>query len=323
MSGVTSPSTLNNHVFPVAPEVLLAGEKRFNIFRQASGARLGLERLRHGLYAPFPVVGQPGDGELTLVWGFHTIRAAADAGLHALNCICIPDDVVSALEIALEFEQRPGAYTPAEQYAVWQLLKAATASGPAPAPVNKDAAARIGPLLGSNGEAFLALMGRYDSLPAAALEAVLNETLDIKTAERCSALPAACLLRLSDVDYRAAGLSFSRTRQVFSLLREISLRDELSPADCLKLLNAALANSDPIAHLRRQRYPGLVGLEQRFEDLRRETTAGSGVELSAPPYFEGESFELRFRFATRAELARRREAVHQIEERFDEFLELL
>lgn len=321
MSGVTSPSTLNNEVFPLAPAVLLAGETRFDVFRQAPGAGLGLERLRRGLYAPFPVIGQPGDGDFTLVWGFHTMRAAADAGLRALNCICIPDDVVLALEIALEFEQRPGAYTPAEQYAVWQLLKAATASGHAP--VNKDAAARIGPLLGSSGEAFLALMGRYDSLPAAALEAVLNETLDIKTAERCSALPAACLLRLSDADYRAAGLSFSRTRQVFSLLREISLRDELTPADCLKLLNAAIATSDPVAYLRRQRYPGLVRLEQRFEDLRGETTAGSGVELSAPPYFEGESFELRFRFATRAELARRREAVHRIEERFDEFLELL
>jgi len=328
MSVLNSLSNLNSRVFPVAPAALLQGETQFDIFRAAPGAASGLgrERLRLGLYAPFPVIGYPGQEPLTLVWGFAAVREAASAGLEALNCMSIPDDVVAALEIALEFEQRPGGYTPAEQYALWQLLKGAAgtldAAAPA-APVAKDAAACIGSLLGSSGEAFLALMGRYDCLPDAAREAVLNETIDIKTAERCSSLPAGCLLRLRDAEYRAAGLSFSKTRQLLSMLREIWLRDELDPADCVKLLDAAVADADPVAYLRRRRYPELVGLEQRFEALRRETIAGSGVELSAPPYFEGDSFELRFRFSTRAELTRRREALSHIEDRFDEFLELL
>ncbi len=321
MPVVDSQSNLNNRVFPVAPGALLEGETRFDIFRAGPGAVLGTQRLRNELYAPFPVMGRPGQEPLTLVWGFAAVREAASLGLETLNCISIPGDVVSGLEIALEFEQRPGAFTPAEQYAVWRLLKASAGTGHSP--VSKELTARIGSLIGGSGEAFLALMGRYDSLPDAARMAVLNETIDLKTAERCSTLPPACLLRLSDAGYSEAGLSFSRTRQLLSMLREIWLRDGLAPDDCLNLLDAAVADADPVAYLRRRRYPELVGLEQRFEALRRETTAGSGVELSAPPYFEGDSFELRFRFSTRAELTRRREALSHIEERFDEFLELL
>ncbi len=309
-------SRLSNSVFSVSPAALLSGASTFDIFHRTSGVCVGTERLRRGLYAPFPVIGHPGQGAVTLVWGFAAVREAAAAGLETLNCIGIPDSHASALEIALEFEQRPGEFSPAEQYALWRLLKAAE-------PVASDVVTRIGSLLGSSGAAFQARMRRFESLPNAVRQAVLNESIDLKTAERCRALPEECLLRLSEPSYRDAGLSFSNTRQLLTLLREIWLRDGLAPADCLMLLDGALADSDPVAYLRRRRYPELVKREQRFEELRRETTAGSGVELSAPPYFEGDSFELRCRFSSRAELIRRRDALLEIEDRFDEFLELL
>ncbi|TVR87336.1 MAG: hypothetical protein EA428_13270 [Spirochaetaceae bacterium] len=309
-------SRLNNSVFVVSPAALLSGATTFDIFRRAGGVCVGTERLRLGLYAPFPVIGHPGQGPVTLVWGFAAVREAAAAGLETLNCVGIPDNHAAALEIALEFEQRPGDFSPAEQYALWRLLKDAE-------PIAGDVVARIGSLLGSSADAFRARMLRFEALPNAAREAVLNETIDLKTAERCRALPEECLRWLSDPQYLEAGLSFSSTRQLLSLLREIWLRDGLAPDDCLKLLEGAVADSEPVAYLRRRRYPELVKREQRFEELRRETTAGSGVELSAPPYFEGDSFELRFRFSSRAELTRRREALHHIEDRFDEFLELL
>ncbi|MCA1753291.1 MAG: hypothetical protein LC641_01050 [Spirochaeta sp.] len=315
---------MNNPAFSVAPVILTAGEPTFDIFPDSGGAGIGRERLLRGLYAPFPVIRHASHAhrhasheQLTLVWGFSAVREAEAAGLAAVSCIEVPNDIVSALEIALEFERRPGGYTPAEQYAMWRLMTGSSE------PVAKDRLARVGSLLGSSGQAFQALMRRFDALPDAVREAVLGETLDIKTAERCRDLPAACIAALSGPDYRAAGLSFSRTRQLLSLLREIWLRDNLSPAACRTLMDSAVADADPVAYLRRQRYPELVNLEQRFASLRRETTAGSGVELTAPPYFEGDSFELRFQFSSRAELSRRRVALQYIEDRFDEFLELL
>lgn len=319
-------SPVDDRTFTKSPELLLRGSSRFDVFQ--SGTAVGVARLSRGLYSPFPVICSQDGGELSLVWGFHALREAGTAGYHEpVLCRCIADDVPSALQIALEFEQRGGSYTTAEQYAVWSLLRAARATGAADTNNTNDAAqSSIARQLGLSWPTYRAHMARLDAVPPPARAAVLSERVDLKTAERCAELPPACFERLSLPSHSAAHLSFSKTRQVLTLLREICLRDNLGPVACSELHEQALMaadRTDPVEFLRRRRFPGLVALEERFEELRRATTAAGGVELSAPPYFEGDAFEVRFSFSSQAELARRRAVLKLIEDRFHEFSELL
>ena len=121
----------------------------------------------------------------------------------------------------------------------------------------------------------------------------------------------------------ACGLSFSGRRQFFTMLWEVGQRDGLSE-DELAAAAAELGDTaDPGAAVRRRRYPMLSSLEERLERITTETLAGSGVRLSAPPYFEGARFSVELSFASQAELRRRIAALQKLEERADELFELL
>jgi hypothetical protein len=163
---------------------------------------------------------------------------------------------------------------------------------------------------------------RYAALQPELRELVLNDTLDLKTAERWQVFPAA-----AKTAHEAAGelarFSFSNRRQLFTMLWQIAQRDGLSDGQLADLLRALLSTSDPVAEARRQRFPALRGLESRFEDIASRTLGGSGVRLSPPPYFEGSRFTVEFSFESRAELERRLGALSRLGEDVDELFELL
>jgi hypothetical protein len=252
------------------------------------------ELAEAGLHPPLPVCGG------VLVWGFPLLRAARAAGRTVLECRLLGARTpAELLALALRLEARPGAYLWSEKLAMHRYARARGLS----------VAALAGLIEGRPDPGLEEKVECFARLPAAPAALVEQGVLDLRTASGLRELP-------EEVFPLAAGarLSHSERRQFLGLLRDAGLD---APA-CLAAARAALAGPRPLDALRGLAFPALASLRQQWEDLEESILGGSGVSLRPPEDFEGERFEVRFRFRSREGLARRLAALSRLETRYDE-----
>jgi hypothetical protein len=265
------------------------------------------ELLDLDLYPPLPV------SHTRLIWGYHILRAAEEAGKEELVCRLLPDPgPAEMLRLALHLEARTGRYTWPEQESCLAFL---TRHAP------EISAVEIAPLL--TGKADPRLPERIDAFSRLALPLktlVAGGLLDLKSALRLRSLPESVFRRLAGA---GEALTFSRRRLLLNQLEEIRRRERLQEPELLRLLSEALEAEDPPAVVRRRRYPVLTGLEERFRALKRDALEGSGIRLEAPECFEGENFTVSFSFRNRAGLARKLTRLRALEDKSDELFTLL
>jgi hypothetical protein len=206
----------------------------------------------------------------------------------------------------------------------------------------------------SGDGAMAAKVERFQALPQLLRNELDAGRVDLRTVEQLAEYAAD---EAANAVARTGGLSFSRRRQLLrvaveTLRRERRQADDAggsgkvdpsvaggsaaaSPPDgggspvaggspsLLELIDEALSQPDPVAALSRRRYPSLTELSDRLERIRSETIEKSGVELSEPPYFEGERYSVSFTFAGSEELDRRIAALERLKSRTRELQDLL
>jgi hypothetical protein len=252
------------------------------------------ELAEAGLHPPLPVCGR------ILVWGFPLLRAARATGRTALACRLLGERApADLLALALRLEARPGAYRWSEKLAMHRYAQAR----------GFRVAALAGLIEGRPDPGLEEKLERFAALPAALAALVEQGGLDLRTAAGLRELP-------EEVFPLAAGsrLSHSERGQFLGLLRDAGL----DASACLAAARAALAGPRPLEALRGLAFPALASLRREWAALEESILGGSGVSLQPPQNFEGERFEVRFRFRSREGLARRLAALARLETRFDE-----
>jgi ParB family chromosome partitioning protein len=104
-------------------------------------------------------------------------------------------------------------------------------------------------------------------------------------------------------------LGENRLREVLSLLKEISRRDQCKEKDIIQrseiqaiLSQKELTPSQKTERIKKVladlRYPRLNQMEKAFENKRRDLNLPSNISLHHSPFFEGKGLEIEFQFET-------------------------
>ncbi len=287
--------------------------------------------FEHGIVPPIPITAGP---NAVLIWGWRIARRAAELGVAELSSRTLHLNAAAALSLALQLENRTGRYSWAEQEAMVDYLEKAAKkdggrdeNGGTGTPAGTEAGGIDWPassrLVRGDG-ALVELVARYRRLEPTLRTLVNNEFISLKTAERIARVPSGFL-----TSHRSAldSLSFSARRQLLESLAELIIQGSGTEVDAVSeactRASAALDERDPVAALRRWRYPTLTQLDEQFRDIRRTALHGTGVDIEAPPYFEGDSFTVSFRFRDCAELVERTHALERLKGSCDQLFGIL
>jgi hypothetical protein len=257
------------------------------------------ELLEEGLHPPLPVCGP------TLVWGFSLLAAARAAGKRGLECRLLGErPPADRLALALRLEARAGAYRWNEKLAMRDYARS-----------HGFGLGRLDGLIEGRPDARLEeKLECFAALPPA-LQALVEEGgLDLRAASGLRDLPAEVFPLAS-----SRALTYSERRSFLGLLRDA----HLEPRATLVAARTALAGPKPLEALRELAFPALGALRRDWAALKESILGGSGVSLEPPEFFEGDRFEVRFRFRSKEGLARRLAALARLEARFDELSSFL
>ncbi len=291
-------------------------DRRFDIF---DGSRPP-DRiiLEEDLYPPVVLLRRDGwkEGgtEHIPIWGWRIIDAAEAAGLPALRVKLLDDGITAALELVLRLEGRIGGFSLKEAAAVLDLLTAGNDDTDGSIPEEHFAQ-----LLGGRTD-YLRRVRDYQGLPLYLRTWVNTNLIDLKTASSLQDLPAELFCVAAE---GLRSLSFSSRRLFLTLFSELFLRDSPAVPEAQNRLSALLRKKDPLAALRRLRYPQLTEMERRLQDYVRSNIAGTGITLQLPENFEGDRISFSFDLHHGGQLQRRLSDLKRIGESIDELFDLL
>ena len=261
--------------------------------------------IRGGFVPPLPV--EQGSTGPTLLWGWTIASRAAELGVAELKVAPAPAEPRAALALCLRLEARSGRYSWEERDG---LARFAEGRG-----VSLDG--EISLLI--SGDAGLSeTLGHYRALAPERRRVVSEGTIDLRTAMRLGALPDEAITLLC-----AARLSFSARRQILLMLAEVVARDALNTAAAVALTGEIIATDDPLAAARAARMPRLRAMERRVSEIESVLREDGSFRLSAPPGFEGESFEFAAQLARPRDIDRAIAALTRLRGEADELFDLL
>jgi hypothetical protein len=247
-----------------------------------------------------------------LVWGRPLVAAAVEAGVAELPCVEVAADPAwRLLETALRLEGRADGYSPAETARMLGFLQDSGA--------DRAEIQAVEPLVRSGGS-FAAQAEQYRRLPPALQGLVEQGLVDLKTAAAVAALPQPAVAAFAR---GAPALSASSRRLLLRQVYEVVRRDSLGAPRAAELVREALEQPDPVEAARRVRHPDLSAMESTLREIVHSCVGSSGVQVDPPPYFEGDSFTVRFRFAGCRSLAEKLAAAGRLVDRCDELFDLL
>jgi len=159
-------------------------------------------------------------------------------------------------------------------------------------------------------------------LPGFIQGGIISGTLSLSMALELGALPPVAGKALVGL-FAGLKLGLNRQREILTLLKEISLRDEvpiqalvgeerLQELLCTEELNHAQKAQGLVKLLSQRRFPAITEAEHRFEDIKRDLKLGRGMKLIAPKNFEGTEYGLNISFNTLTELKARRDEVARL-----------
>jgi ParB family chromosome partitioning protein len=115
-------------------------------------------------------------------------------------------------------------------------------------------------------------------------------------------------------------LSLNKQREILTLVKEISLREDISILKVIEndMLQKILSNEDPDRnqkirkiriYLKQRRFPVITAAEKEFESHLKKLKLGSGTKLIPPDNFEGATYILKLSFKNLTELKDRQSTV--------------
>jgi hypothetical protein len=279
--------------------------KDLDIFDRKRDPDPGL--IRSGLYTPLPVSGH------FLIHGFHLLEKAKELGIDGLSVVELPSiEKQELLALCLSCEARAGNYTWPEVERMVDFLEDENT-------LDKKLVTLI---RGHDDPHFNERIKTYRGFSPLLKQLVGNNILDFKTAQSLGGLPDPVFSWfLCNRDNKK--FTFSQVRIFLISLDEVARRDCLQEAEIIRICDECLSEKNPVEAIKKRRFPELSGLYKRLKDIAGETVKGTGIQLKEPPYFEGDSFEVRFSFRSRRQLIKRINVLEQLKERADELFELL
>lgn len=118
--------------------------------------------------------------------------------------------------------------------------------------------------------------------------------------------------------------SMNKQREIVTLIREISLREEISVQDLVNTpvvqniaTNPDMDRNQKTAkirfYLKQRRYPAICSAEKEFEKNLKLLKLGSGISLIPPAYFESRLYTLTLSFKNLPEFAKHKKTLERIE----------
>ena len=153
-------------------------------------------------------------------------------------------------------------------------------------------------------------------LPGFVQSGILSNTISLAMALELGRLQleaGECLAKL----FQTLTLSLNKQREILSLLKEISLREDISIRKVLEndnlqkiLTNKNLDRNQKIReiriYLKQRRFPVITAAEKEFEKHVKKLKLGSGTKLIPPDNFEGTTYTLKLFFKNLIELKDRK-----------------
>jgi hypothetical protein len=317
----------------LTPVQLDSLNRELDIFDAGQAPRPDL--LQRGLHPPLPICSD------TLIWGFDILRSVKDQDIEQLHCRLIPPcSKPEMLALALKLEDRAGAYSWIEKEKMLGFLVrdsagpsngdtggSDAAGGPQPKELQISELPEelikqmqdLSPLIENHPDPQLAArICRFAAFPQVLKSLVAGGQIDLKSADRVQSLPEEVFREIAD-----SSLTFAQRRRFLNELFEVRGKLDLAERDIKNTVRQALGDAHPLDMIHKLRSPMLSSLEERFASLRQDLLQGSGVQLKSPPYFEGEAFTVEFAFHSAKSLARKLDALRELEGRLDALFELL
>lgn len=155
-------------------------------------------------------------------------------------------------------------------------------------------------------------------LPQPIQECILSGTVSLAMAVELGRLENEAGIALARL-FDHLKLSLNKQREVITLVTEIAHREEISILEVFEDVDLkAILTDEEIDRnlktqkvrrcLRRRRFPSITSAENAFEYLANSLTLGTGMKLTPPKSFEGNTYTLSVRFHNLEEL-KAREAV--------------
>jgi hypothetical protein len=294
-------------------EKLLAGKRIYDFFSAHYSEKElhSIQNLISGDLYLLPVIDDSNIAAF-VIWGYHILDAARNAGLESIYCRNIAGKNYSQLqklEIALKLEGRTDKYTWPEKEKIYLFI------GDIPDTANDSLLYLV-----QSGSSFMPSAALYSSLPWFIKKMTGNDLLDLKTAKTCSNIPEDGFRLL---EKSITGQTFSQRRIFLVCISEIIKRYSMDEKKSCELIERVVSQSDPAAAAGRLRYPELSANEDVFNKFCSTYLKNSGIKLRNPPYFEGDSYSVDFSFSSRKQLDKIIASLETLRDKSDDIFRLL
>ena len=262
--------------------------------------------LEKAIYPPLPIY------EDILVWGFKIIRTAEEKGIEEISCIEIHDKLpLDHLKIALKLENRQGDYSWTEKVKILEYLKEYN--------LLQEAFGISKYIEVNNDSSWIKKAQTYKSLPENLKNMIERGHIDFKTASLVKELDNDIFLALENT----GRFSFTEKRLLLTYFFEVAKRDNLDSTGSIELFKNLLDSSNPLAKLKKLRFPQLSHMEKMYNTLYEQYITKEGFRMAPPPYFEGDSFSITFSFDSFESFEKKIKKIKRLQDHIDEFFSLL
>ena len=160
---------------------------------------------------------------------------------------------------------------------------------------------------------------KLSHLPVAIQNGILSNTISLAMALELGRLQQDVGEGLSNL-FETLLLSLNNQKEILTLLKEISLREDISILNVIKndrvqkiLTNQELDRNQKIRkiriYLKQRRFPVITAAENEFEKHLKRLKLGSGTKLIPPDNFEGTTYILKVFFKNLTELKDRQSSI--------------
>ncbi len=279
-------------------------EHPFELFD--GGIRYDPDLLIDNLYPPLPFSGN------TLIWGYPIISAAKLSGLTELTCREINDKgPLQNLKTALKLENRRGRYSWEEKAKILEYLQNNN--------IGEEAVKLTAYIEEGTDSAWVKKAAIFRELSQPLKEMIKTGHIDFKTAVLVRKLDDDIFLYIE----KREKLSFSQKRLLLTYFSEVVRRDKIDDSQTAELFKSILSSGNPLNTIRELRFPKLSRMEKEYKALHSRHLLKSGVKITPPAYFEGDSFSVQFTFNSSRNLSEKIRKIQIIQEHIDEFLSFL
>jgi len=149
-------------------------------------------------------------------------------------------------------------------------------------------------------------------LPQLVQELIVADVISLSMALELEKIPHEECTAFADI-FNELRLSLGKQREIFTLVKEIALREEkniltiLAEAEICRILSDENLNHPQKtlkirSYLKQRRFPALVEAENKFEEFKQDLPLCNNFELIPPADFEGTRYVIRLHFNTLDEL---------------------